>query len=171
MRMQHRGGAIPQFLALLVRFRGKTVAARDRRGDIGIPLLLEHRALPLGGEKPSKMAIWQMQRPWARRTVALEAGQRILSHLVSHPDLLTTVAALFYYPPWRGPSPCALEALRGPSGGASMTSPDGLRTDRTGAAPFAKGPRPDVFSGKFVRRVAPGFKARYRYTRNKRGRS
>src|SRR5215218_6540471 len=45
----------------------------------------------------------------------LEAGQRILSHLVSHPDLLTTVAALFYYPPWRGPSPCALEALRGPA--------------------------------------------------------
>ncbi len=53
------GGAIPPFLALLVRFRGKTVAARDRRGDIGIPLLLEHLALPLGGEKPSKMIRWQ----------------------------------------------------------------------------------------------------------------
>ena len=122
------GGTIPPFLALLVRFRGKTIAARDRRGDIGIPLLLEHLALPLGGEKPSKMAIWQMHRPWARRTVAFEAGQRILSHLVSHPDLLTTLAALFYYPPWRGLSPCALEALRGPSGGAIMTTPGGAGT-------------------------------------------
>src|SRR5918993_4431302 len=38
MRMQHRkGGAIPPFLALLVRFRGKGVAARDARGDMAIP--------------------------------------------------------------------------------------------------------------------------------------
>jgi hypothetical protein len=59
---------------------------------------LEHWALYRGGAKPSRiMAIWQMHRPWAPPTVAPEAGQRILSHLVSHPDLLTTLAALFYY--------------------------------------------------------------------------
>ena len=62
----------------------------------------------LGGAKPSKMVRWQMQRACPGPTVAPEAGQRLLSHLVSHPDLLTTVAALFYYPPWRGPSHCAL---------------------------------------------------------------
>ena len=36
-------------LALLLRFRGKTVAARDTRGDIGIPLL-EYLALSEWGE-------------------------------------------------------------------------------------------------------------------------
>jgi len=69
-----------------------------------------------------------MHRPWARRTVAPEAWQRILSHLVSRPDLLTTVAALFYYPPWRGPSLLALEALRWVVGSETMTTPGGERT-------------------------------------------
>jgi hypothetical protein len=35
---------------------------------------LEHRALS-GWAKPSKMAMWQMHGPWARPTVAPEAGQ------------------------------------------------------------------------------------------------
>jgi len=43
----------------------------------------------------------------------------------------------------------------------------GSQPDPTGATPFTNRARPDVSSKKFVRRVASGFEARYRYTRNK----